>query len=178
MGGVEPWLPLAGEATLWAVLAVSVATDLMRGMVYNWATLPAAGLGLLLAGVLYGAPGLLSAGLGLLAGVAIFLLPFLLGALGGGDVKLLAAVGSLTGPLLALKTALYACVLGGVAALVLLVARGALLRVLADTARFFAALVLPGQSPAAPRSAGLPQLPFALCIAGGLIWARYFDLLT
>lgn len=178
MSGAEPWLSTAGEAILWALLVVSAVTDLMRGMVYNWVTLPAAALGILLAVIMYGVPGLLSAGLGLLVGGAVFLAPFLLGALGGGDVKLLAAIGSLTGPVLAIKTALYSCLLGGAVALVMLAATGKLLGVLGDTARFFAALVVPGQSPAAPRKTGLPHIPFALCIAGGVVWARYFDLLT
>ncbi len=172
------WLWLAGEGTLWTLLAVSLVTDLWRGLVYNWVTLPAAAMGLVLAGLRFGAPGLLSSGLGLVIGGGVFLLPFLLGAVGGGDVKLMAALGSLVGPVLVLKTALYACVLGGAVALGVMARQGGLGRNLRDLAAFFTALVTPGQRPAAPRSLGLPPIPFAACIAVGFLWARYWDLLA
>lgn len=177
MAEAQDWLQLAGIALVYALLLVSVFTDLAKGMIYNWLTVPVMILGLLLAGLRFGGDGLMSAGLGLLAGGVILLVPFLLGAVGGGDVKLLAALGCLIGPLLILKTALYACLLGGVAAVVLLAGKGLLLKGMKDVGRFFAALLTPGQSPAPPAPSGLAPLPFALCIAGGFIWANYFDVL-
>lgn len=172
------WLWLAGETAVWCLLGLSLVTDLWRGAVYNWLTLPAMVLGLILAGLRFGVDGLISSSLGLVIGGGVFLLPFLLGAVGGGDVKLMAALGSLVGPVLVLKTALYACLVGGAVALVMLAWRGGLGRNLRDLAAFFTALVVPGQRPAAPRSLGLPPIPFAACIAVGFVWARYWDLLA
>lgn len=52
------------------------------------------------------------AALGFLAGFALMLLPFALGGMGGGDVKLLAAIGAWLGPWGALNVFLGAAVFG------------------------------------------------------------------
>lgn len=49
---------------------------------------------------------------GILAGAALLMLPFAIGALGGGDVKLLAAIGAWLGPLGALLALAAACLFG------------------------------------------------------------------
>ena len=54
---------------------------------------------------------------GLVVGLAVFLMPFALGGLGGGDVKLVAALGAWLGPSDALWLALYTALSGGVLAL-------------------------------------------------------------
>jgi len=61
---------------------------------------------------------------GLLAGIGLFLVPFLLGAMGGGDVKLFGALGAWLGLGGILTVALFAAVAGGVMALTILLARG------------------------------------------------------
>jgi hypothetical protein len=57
------------------------------------------------------------ASLGWFIGALAFIVPFALGGLGGGDVKLLAAIGAWLGPAGAFWVALYAGVAGGVMAL-------------------------------------------------------------
>jgi prepilin peptidase CpaA len=65
-----------------------------------------------------GIPGLgVSAG-GWAVGVALFLPMFLLRGMGGGDVKLLGAVGAWLGPMAVLYAGLYSVLAGGVLALV------------------------------------------------------------
>ena len=54
-----------------------------------------------------------------MAGTALFLPFFLLGGMGAGDVKLLAALGAWLGPRDALWLAVYASMAGGVLAVVL-----------------------------------------------------------
>jgi prepilin peptidase CpaA len=101
----------------WAALLLgvwAVVEDLRRRTVPNW--LAAAGLaaGLGLQAASGGVRGLLMAGLGAAAGFTV-LLPFhLLGGMGGGDVKLMAAFGALLGPAGVLLAALLATMLGGV----------------------------------------------------------------
>ena len=76
------------------LVAVALYTDITQGKIYNWLTAPALGVGLLLNGVFYGTAGLLSSLGGIGIGLALFLLSAVLGRiLGGGDVKVLTALG-------------------------------------------------------------------------------------
>jgi prepilin peptidase CpaA len=95
-------------------------------------------LSLAAGGVLIAVTGLgrLSAGAAL-AGVAVGLLimlpAYLFGATGAGDVKLLAAAGSLLGPMGALWGYLYSAIAGGVIALVIAALRGRFNRTIDET---------------------------------------------
>ena len=169
---MELWEPFLG-----ALLLVCMVTDLARGLIYNWVTLPAVLLGLGLGFHQAGWPGLGASALGMAVGGGIFLIPFVLNAVGGGDVKLMAGVGALAGAPFALKTALYACIAGGVWALFAMAVKGKLGRGLGDTGRFFKGLLLPGLKAEKPSPLGLRPLPFGLCIALGAAWGRYWDFL-
>lgn len=106
-----------GAGMTWAALLLGVCAvveDLRRRRVPNW--LSAAGLAAALAlqAASGGVRGLAVAAIGAAAGFAV-LLPFhLLGGMGGGDVKLMAAFGALLGPAGILLAALLATMLGGV----------------------------------------------------------------
>ena len=54
---------------------------------------------------------------GLGMGLGLFLLPYLTGVLGAGDVKLMAAIGSLIGPYGAVSSGILTMIIGGVYAL-------------------------------------------------------------
>jgi len=75
---------------------VSAYTDLRWRLIPNRVT-GAAGLAALCAAGLAGWPGLASAGLGALAAGGLFLIPFVRGWIGGGDVKFFAVAGALAG---------------------------------------------------------------------------------
>ena len=101
-----------------AIASLACVTDLRTRRIPNVLTFGAA-----LAGLLYqfgsrGIDGLDHAALGWLVGAVIFILPFGLGGLGGGDVKLIAALGAWLGPADVLWLSLYTGVAGGVMALV------------------------------------------------------------
>ena len=68
---------------------------------------------------------LLSIG-GMLAGLAIFFLPFVMGGMGAGDVKLMGAIGALMGWQFSLLTALYSSLVGGGMVIVYLLYTGKL----------------------------------------------------
>jgi prepilin peptidase CpaA len=65
-------------------------------------------------------------------GAAVFVIPFALGGLGAGDVKLLAAMGAWLGPSGAFWLALYTGVAGGVMALAVALGTGYLRRALSN----------------------------------------------
>ena len=57
---------------------------------------------------------------GLVLGTALFIIPYLMGGMGAGDIKLMGAVGAITGPKGVLLTALFSSIIGGVYALIVL----------------------------------------------------------
>lgn len=54
-------------------------------------------------------------------GLALLLLPFLMGGIGAGDVKFLAAIGAMKGSLYVFNTFLWMAIWGGVIALIILI---------------------------------------------------------
>jgi len=88
------WLPLAV-----VVLAVVVATitDLRWLKVYNWLTLPLFGLGVFYHSLLSGWMGLQDSLSAALVMMLVMIVPYMLGAVGAGDVKLLVAVATWIG---------------------------------------------------------------------------------
>lgn len=98
------------------LLIISI-TDTLRGKIPNLATLTLVIVGLgynLRSGGLTG--GVLSAA-GLLTGLALFLAPYLMGGIGGGDIKALAALGALIGPIAIFQVFLLTGLIGGAMAL-------------------------------------------------------------
>jgi prepilin peptidase CpaA len=98
------------------IAGAACVTDLRTRRIPNVLTFGAALAGLVFQFATGGVEGLGQAALGWLLGALVFLLPFALGGLGGGDVKLLAALGAWLGPADALWLVLYTGVAGGVMA--------------------------------------------------------------
>ena len=108
-------------------LATSLAacvTDLRSRRIPNVLTFGSAAAALVFQTITAGTTGAASASFGWAVGLAVFFIPFALGGLGAGDVKLLAALGAWLGPKDALMLALYAGAAGGVLAIAVALARG------------------------------------------------------
>ena len=99
------------------VLIISVITDLKSRKIYNAVVFPALALALLLHALTGGLDGLIFSLIGFTLGLAILIIPFLLGGMGAGDVKLLALVGALQGASFVFATAIYMAIIGSVMAL-------------------------------------------------------------
>ena len=99
-------------------VALCCAGDLRTRRIPNWLTLPALVLGLTLHVVLLGLPGLVASLSGVAVVTALLLPSFALGGIGGGDVKMMAAVGALLGPGPAVISLMTGMVLGGIVMLV------------------------------------------------------------
>jgi prepilin peptidase CpaA len=100
------------QAPLLGLLLVAAVIDVRQRRIPNWLT-----FGLILSGLAraaaFGIPGGPANALaGLLAGAAVPLVLFILGALGGGDVKLLAGIGAWVGPRDAFLIFAIQCVIG------------------------------------------------------------------
>jgi prepilin peptidase CpaA len=115
-------------------LAAAVVTDVRTRRIPNWLTGSIAGAGF---GIAFGGGTVtpLQAALGLLTGLVLMMPGHLIGATGAGDVKLMAAVGSVVGPDVALRAFLYSAVAGGVFAVAVAMHRGILTSTLQDAGR-------------------------------------------
>lgn len=114
--------------------------DLWSRRVPNKLTLAVAVLGVTLAVLGLSGLSLMAALGGLVVGLLLMLPGHLIGATGAGDVKLLAAIGTLLGPSGILVAFLYSAIAGGVLALIVAVRR----RVLRESVERTATLVRTG----------------------------------
>lgn len=152
--------------------AVAVVTDLRSRRIPNWLTGPAFLFALLLHAV---TGGVRDAGLALLSGLiagGVFLVFFLAGGMGAGDVKLMAAVGALAGlhPLrhLLIATAL----LGALAAVVTALLKGRLRETVGNAGALLAhhqAHGLVAHPEFNVQNGATLRLPYAIPIAGGCL---------
>jgi prepilin peptidase CpaA len=110
------------------------AVDLWARRVPNPLTLGIAALGLVLAATHVTGTGIGGALAGLLVGFLLMLPGYVIGATGGGDVKLLAALGTLLGPYAIVFAFFYTALAGGALALVVAVWRRRLRTTMANTA--------------------------------------------
>jgi len=98
--------------------------DYRAHKVPNWLNAAIALAGLGAQAVFFGWSGLGTAGLGMLTGFGLLIVPWLMHAMGAGDVKLLAAVGAWLGPWLTLVAFCLGALIGGAVAVVMILAAG------------------------------------------------------
>lgn len=117
------------------VILVSVAAglDLKTRRIPNLLTMPAIAIAIIINFYFFGFNGLGNAVTGFFTGIMLFLIPFMMGGMGAGDVKLLAMIGALNGSQFVFQTFLYGAVFGGVIALAVSLLRGRLSLVLFNT---------------------------------------------
>lgn len=112
------------------VLCTSIYTDLRSQKIYNRVLCPALIYALSYYSVTAGMQGVLFSLKGAGLGIVLFLLPYLMGGIGAGDVKLLAIVGVLKGTEFVFYSFILAAITGGIIALFILIRRGEILKTL------------------------------------------------
>src|SRR5262249_24851498 len=103
-----------------AVAAAACWFDVRTRRIPNRLTLPAAAAGVIAATITQGGHGLVASAVGFFVGLAIFFPLFALRGLGGGDVKLMGALGAWLGTSLIFAVAFYTALAGGVLAIALI----------------------------------------------------------
>ena len=165
--------------TLVALLGAAVFTDLRERRIPNRLTVSGLLVGLMIATVMEGGLPLTAlAGAGLAIVVA---LPFVaLGGLGGGDAKLLIAVGAFVGPAGLLSVALYGGLAGGLLAVGSAIRRGTIIPVLLNSTKLFVHLISLGRRGErfGLDSPNAHSVPYGLAIAAGALatWFVPFSL--
>jgi len=154
-----------------AVTAIAAVVDLRTRRVPNWLTFGTAAAGLAMAAAHIDSVGVAGAFEGLLVGLLLMLPGHVMGKTGAGDVKLLAAVGTLLGPRLTVMAFLYTALVGGVLAVVVAVQR----RRLRETIEGTATLVYTGGANAADieKPSNDNRFAYAPAIAIGAVVAAF-----
>jgi prepilin peptidase CpaA len=109
------------EVVLVVVIASSVAalTDVWRFKVYNFLTFPLLFGGLIYHAMTGGWSGLVLSFAGIVFGLAVFLIPYLMGGMGAGDVKFVAALGAWLGVTPMIVIVFFGCLANAIYCLVL-----------------------------------------------------------
>jgi len=110
---------IVSAALMTLMVAIAVYTDVRVGRINNALTAPCALLGLVLNGISGGSEGLVQSLAGIALGLAIYLVSSVAFGriLGGGDIKLLIAIGALQGPQFLGWTCVYMAIIGGILAI-------------------------------------------------------------
>jgi len=170
----------------WSLLVLAIAvflallTDLRGRRISNELTFSSLGLGFVSqvlgpagsSGMFSGNPGALGiqgAALGALVGLLVFLPLYAVRAMGAGDIKLMAAVGSFAGPVDALNLALFILVMGGALALVRMLLAGSSRRVLVNLHLMLEPVRVGGPRRFDPATQSADRMPYSVAIAAGLL---------
>ena len=159
-----------------AILFFSVTAagmDLAYGRIFNWFTVSMGALGLVYAVFSGGLHGLGAALLGILAGFVLYSWLFMLGVLGGGDVKLLMALGAWGGAHFALDVATLGIAIGGVMGLGLMLVTGKIRSFAARLYRFILTLTVKELEAETFKIDRKTKMPFGLPIAIAAVWVRF-----
>jgi len=170
--------PLSGESWGWwiafAAVAVATAIDWNTRRIPNLLTFPLVLVALAANGMLGGGMGLAGSAVGLVFGLAFFLLLMALGAMGAGDVKLMAALGALLGVVHIFWIGLFTAAMGGLLVVFYSLGQRSLPRTLHRTGTLLKTMVLTGRLPKADELSASREdyMPYALAIALGVV-AQY-----
>ena len=162
---------MAWSAPQWVgllLVTAGTATDLLYRRIPNWITLPAIICAIIYHGVADGwADGAQSAVAGLFVGCALLFFPFAMGGMGGGDVKLLGALGAWLGSLDVLNIFLFSAWTGALWAALIMARDKTLAPALKQLLERMMYFYTTGRMQRTQRSGA--TMPYALSIAAGYI---------
>jgi len=162
------------------LLVAAAVCDLKCGKVFNWLTYPAIVVGLALA-ALRGAvagdawDGLTDGLIGFGFGFGVLMVAYLVGGMGGGDVKLMGAVGALVGwsglaDYAALHAVFYSFATAAAVGLILMVWRGKTRTVLRKLVLALRILPLPKATMDEAVGGDTLHVPFGFAVCVGTLW--------
>ena len=160
------------------VALIACVTDVRSRRIPNVLTLGGAAAALVFHTVTAEGAGIGAVAIGWLVGTAVFLPFFLLGGMGAGDVKLMAAIGAWLGPAEAFAIAIYASLAGGVLAIGVALATGYLRTAIGNVGGLLKFWWRVGPRPMEGltlHQSNSPRVAFAIPICCGVLaalWAR------
>ena len=167
------------DIVLILLVTLSAFFDIKERRIPNWISLPGILIGLFLNSVT-GVAQLLHSASGLVVGIGVMIIPFALGWMGAGDVKLFGLVGAFLGVQWLPRVFFYSTLIGGILALFSIIIRGLNFKLFPQLwldlklAVLSLGQVLPEsltQRPIHRRK----SIPFGVAIGIGTLAAFYFD---
>ena len=153
-----------------AALLIATITDIRSQRIPNWLTFPLILTGLVAHTIVGGLDGLKLAGGGFALGFIAMAIPYFMGVMGAGDVKLMAGVGAWLGTTTTMTAFIFTCIAGGLYAMgVLLLNRRYLKIVLTNIINTFSVFIATREFNFTPTSTeqALPRLCYGVAIAAG-----------
>lgn len=148
------------------LLLAAVFTDIKSGKIYNKMTFPGMAFGVAINSLHGGFEGLKWSAAGWAVAFGFFFLPYIMGGLKAGDIKLLCAVGSLKGPYTAFLSCLATAVAGGLVAACILIKRRSLAQDAEKMGQEFANFIF-FKIPMRLDSGQPSKFPYGVAIAAG-----------
>lgn len=169
-------MEIVNQTLLIILVLFAVYTDIRYRKIHNALTFPAVLYGLAIS-FFYG-PEVFTASLkGFGLGLVCLLPFFLLGGIGGGDVKLLAAIGAVGGYPFILRAIVYMAFLGGVMAFLALVWKKSARESIGDLSGLVMTLAIffkhPAASPDPPDGDMKLTIPYGVAIGAGSLMAVF-----
>lgn len=161
---------------LFIILCICVVTDLKSRKIYNIVIFPSYILALVINTIINGWSGIAFSLLGFLCGFALLLIPYLMGGMGAGDVKLLALIGALKGASFVFITSIYMAIIGGVIGLLILLFRKGVFTMMKSIIISLCGIRYGLKIPIWIDKSGLQKTyPYGVAIAGGAILTFVLD---
>ena len=166
-------MPAAMVAGLIVLVSLSAWSDVRTRRIPNSLTVTGAAAGLFLHIFYDGASGTVQSLAGAAFGLAIFLVFYIAGGMGAGDVKLFGAVGAFAGPQAMVVVFFFTALLGVIAAMALALWRGRLRETLARAGEMLIGMgrLRLDELRAAAASPDSLRLPYGAVIAGGTLFS-------
>jgi prepilin peptidase CpaA len=152
---------------------VAVITDLRSGKIYNWLTLPVFAMGIIISSFAHGWIGFGESLLAAVAALALYGWMFGLRILGGGDVKLLMALGACGGLKYTVQVAILGVLLGGLMSLGILVYKNRLKGFLKRLYGFLFSVFVPELEVLPLKVDQNLTMPFGIPIAVAAVWVIF-----
>ena len=153
-------------------LFLATASDIRTRRIPNRLTFPAAAVGVILNTYQSGWEGCIMSVAGLALGMAFLLVPYMMGGMGAGDVKMLGALGALGGPKIISYGFIFGAILGGIGGAVALIMKRLRIQDLGSLKQALLSLfLLRGRALEGPGTAGPSgaKLPYSLPLAAGTL---------
>ncbi|MBI2569138.1 MAG: prepilin peptidase [Candidatus Schekmanbacteria bacterium] len=166
------WRGVSGmllDVGLFAFLLACGVTDFRAHKIYNKLTFPALFVAVALHGIHGGISGLGVSAAGFGSTFGIFILLWIVGAMGGGDLKFMSVVGAFFAFPLSLWAIFYALLGAGVTAVAVMIAERRLLETFRRIGRTVYTFVVPGLATELPSKEDSPKIPFAVGAGCGAV---------